>query len=338
MSTMPNFMDAQVFQNINILPWIIFLLFINMLVSGFFIYTLIGVPYWLSSRIKVLKLTIANIRNKNRPVDEATIYKTIDTAGYSYDAKQDIFYSNMNPWQRKVGFCKLYDEAAAAMSMIIDCEPVEFTYDGKKWLIELWKGQYCLNSGGEVGVYNTYEPEIDISELFTGNFYQSVSNEDRLYMSYTLLKNGRVLFEREGVHWWLTGFKLGEFSEPDQLTMEVNITLKDYKMLRAFVNALKALDYTDSDLYIRGTTVSLIFDKPHSPQPYTRTRETDWMVQRYNEHLCKKYQEITGPYVTFPEKVNAIKDQAPEIYNALFLIGKTRPLYKVFKKIKKHLK
>ena len=41
--------------------------------------------------------------------------------------------------------------------MIIDCEPICFMYGGKNWMIELWKGQYGLETGGEIGVYNAAE-------------------------------------------------------------------------------------------------------------------------------------------------------------------------------------
>jgi len=50
--------------------------------------------------------------------------KAIEIAGYSYDPKQDIFYSTMDPWQRDIGYCRLYDELAAPLGMIIDCEPI----------------------------------------------------------------------------------------------------------------------------------------------------------------------------------------------------------------------
>ena len=52
--------------------------------------------------------------------------------GFAYEPYQDIFYSIMYPWQREVGYCRLYDEACAPLSMIIDSEPIKFNYDGRK--------------------------------------------------------------------------------------------------------------------------------------------------------------------------------------------------------------
>jgi hypothetical protein len=100
-------------------------------------------------------------------VDEAVV-----AAGYEYDAGQDMFYSIMNPWQRKYGYCKIYDEAAAPLGMIIDCEPVHFEYQGRKWLIEFWKGQYDLTTGCEIGIY-TDPVEFQIPGVQIGSFYSS---------------------------------------------------------------------------------------------------------------------------------------------------------------------
>ena len=94
---------------------------------------------FISSWMTVLKMLaggngVVNVTG-NDEVDKA-----IGAAGYSYDMKQDMFYSRMDAWQREMGYCRLYDEVAAPCGMIIDCEPINFEYDGKKWLIEFWKG------------------------------------------------------------------------------------------------------------------------------------------------------------------------------------------------------
>lgn len=83
--------------------------------------------------------------------------------GFAYDPSQDLFYSLMDCWQRNFGYCRLYDEATATFSMIIDCEPIYFRYGGKKWLIEFWKGQYGMTTGGEIGIYYTTGPRLKYS-------------------------------------------------------------------------------------------------------------------------------------------------------------------------------
>ncbi len=43
---------------------------------------------------------------------------------------------------------------AVGAGMVIDAFPVYFNYEGRTWLVEFWKGQYGINTGGEVGIYH----------------------------------------------------------------------------------------------------------------------------------------------------------------------------------------
>lgn len=304
----------------------------------------INVLYFLISITLVVGIIILyrlkSQKNKvqpREPMDMEEIYETIEAAGYSYDPMQDIFYSILDAWQRDMGYCRLYDEAAAPFSMIMDCEPVYFEYDGKRWLIEFWKGQYGMSTGGEIGVYNTDSPDLNIPGVFNGTFYYTVSNEELLKMRFILKKEGRILFERKGEHWWLTGFKLGEFSEPSDLVMGVQITLKDEQMRDAFVEGLKKAGYCEEEFFIRRNTVELSFDQPKSPQPYTRAEATDWITQRKNEELCKIYQELTKSYDDFPDKIMAIQQKAPDIFDKILDLGKAKRLFENFNIIKNYL-
>ena len=263
--------------------------------------------------------------------------KALETAGYSYDKKQDIFYSNMDAWQRNMGYCRLYDEAAAPLGMIIDCEPIYFEYDGKRWLIEFWKGQYDLTTGCEIGVYTTTEPDINIQGVFKGAFYNCASDADQLQMSLILKKNGKTLFTRKDKHWWLTGFKLGEFSEPSELAVDLIITLKDEIMRNAFLRGVEQAGYLKNEISTNGNTIGLKFNKPRSEQPSSRTPETDWIIQRKNKLMCDNFQEITKEYDNLPDKIKAIQEQSPEIYEKTINIGKPEYLFKIHEKIKNYL-
>lgn len=76
------------------------------------------------------------------------------TAGFSYDPKQKTLYSDLTPIQRFFGFSRTVDLAAdPVLSSSIYCDPIYFYYNGKEYLLELWKGQYGLMTGVEVGLY-----------------------------------------------------------------------------------------------------------------------------------------------------------------------------------------
>ena len=300
----------------------------------------------LSGSFLLLIVLLLSVINRWRRVNDAIkeilnriglgsdIDQVIEIAGYSYDAKQDIFVSTMYAWQRDFGYCRLYDEAAAPLSMIIDCEPIYFEYDGKKWMIELWKGQYGITTGCEVGVYNTEGPDLNIPGVFNGTFYHCVSDKDRLPISYSIKKNGQLLFTRSDVHWWLTGFILGEFSEPYDLSMDITIKLKDTTMRQAFTQGLLNAGYHQDEIAQQGNSVYLHFDHPLTPQPYTRTPVTDAVIQKKNKRLCEMYQELTRTQFSSFIDFEQIKEQAPELYDAIQNIGKHKSLFAQYEKIK----
>ena len=74
--------------------------------------------------------------------------------GFWYDPQQDIIFSRMDALQRKFGYAYGYDDSIFLINAVIDCEPIFFSFAGKTWMIELWKGQYGVMTGCEIGVYN----------------------------------------------------------------------------------------------------------------------------------------------------------------------------------------
>jgi hypothetical protein len=208
----------------------------------------------------------------------------LEETGFSYDGEQDIFYSIQKPWQKQFGYCRFYDFVAPFMNLIYDSEPIRFDYDGKHWLIQLWKGQYGMTTGCEVGVYTTEEDSRNA-------MYQAAGPEDQLPIAMSLIKDGKVLFTRQEKHWWLTGFVLGEFSEPEELSALIQITLKTQQMCKAFVGALKRIGYQSPYVLRDRKTVRIMFDKPYSSQPITR-RAMRKLAQKANKTYCDLYQAI----------------------------------------------
>lgn len=258
------------------------------------------------------------------------INKDIKPFGFAYYRPQNMFYSLMDCWQRECGYCRLYDEGCAAFSMIIDCEPIYFNYAGKKWLIEFWKGQYGMTTGCEIGIYNTVAPAIDIPELFHGTFYETASDEDRMPLSFTLMKKGKVLFYRKELHWWLTGFRLGEFSEPEDLVMHAQLTLKDIEMRNAFIDGMIRAGYKRNEIAYKDTTVGFVYDKPRSKQPLTRTAILEFMMQTNNKRNCFAYNEATKLIGDPLDKFVFVKSEAPKMYNKILNVRCSQDIFKNF--------
>lgn len=233
----------------------------------------------------------------------------VDAAGFTYDPDQDIIFSRMDPLQRSFGYAFGYDALALGMSAVIDCEPIFFDYAGKHWMIELWKGQYGLETGCEIGVYTrpigSTGLGYDLLDATLGRrpgdavashnlFYDCASDADRLVLASTLRRDGVTLFSRgPETHWWLTGFEWGVLSDPAQLSMDVAITLKDNAMRDAFLTGIAGRPYPN--LVVNGTTVSFTFEQTFAvPQP-PRPAPILAAVNADNQNIVAEYNALGFP-------------------------------------------
>jgi UDP-2,3-diacylglucosamine pyrophosphatase LpxH len=232
--------------------------------------------------------------------------RAVDAAGFRYDPRQDIIYSRMDALQRQFGYAYGYDAAALGMNAVIDCEPLFFEYDDKYWMVELWKGQYGLETGCEIGVYNRSKylssPLYDILDATVGQrphdpvpwhslFFDCASDRDRLLMTSTLFRRGEELFSRGPErHWWLTGFEWGVLSSPSDLRMDVSIQCQSAPMRNALVDQLETLDY--EGVHVVGNTVAFTFENPRTFQPRSETPELVDLANLGNAALVAAYNGL----------------------------------------------
>ena len=215
---------------------------------------------------------------------KSNITGLIGDLGYSYDSAQDIYVSRVDSWQRKAGYSAFIDSAAVPTGMVIDCEPVIFDCSGKTYMIEFWKGQYDLSAGSEIGIYTKSDPGA--------RTWECGQKKDMLDMAYSLKKGGKEVFNRNGRHWWLTGFKPGEFCNPWELTMDVSIAFHNHpEWLNPFIEGLRKVGYDSNSIKITGDTVNILFDRPKSKQPVTDSMFIS-MTQAKNKALVDQYNKV----------------------------------------------
>ncbi len=171
----------------------------------------------------------------------------LNACGFEYDEKQGIYYSSVNPWQKGFGFNVVYDMAAPMTGMYYSTERIYFQYDNKDWMIQIWKGQYGMTAGAEIGVYNKTDKIMQ---------YDCVSEEEFLEMSFVLYNQGEEMFHRgPEKHWWLTGFKIMNIGVPILLNMDMTIKFPTKSMADAFEAGLKKANkdnLIDRMTYTRG--------------------------------------------------------------------------------------
>ena len=74
--------------------------------------------------------TLANIA-ANSGQSVALVGSLINALGYNYDAKENVFYTELDSWQRSGNYIKHYDAIAAFGNMHYLTTRVDFNYDGR---------------------------------------------------------------------------------------------------------------------------------------------------------------------------------------------------------------
>ena len=259
------------------------------------------------------KVCMTDTKTKQHNLNEA-----LSAFGFLYNGCDDTISSGMYPWQREVGYCRGYDEAAPSMNMVFDCEPVYFDYKGRHYLIECWKGQYGCTTGAEIGVYVHRGASSQPPEKL---FYDCVSDEERLPMQYTLYKGDRGILKRRGVHWWLTGFVVGMFSERHELRMEITIGFPDCLMSMAFYEVLLRAGYERTEVCIEQNWVHFVFDKPRSEQPKIYSERYLRHINRHNRKNCRRYCKVSRPFCSTLDRISYIAYCFPFLYRRIIRIG-----------------
>lgn len=242
--------------------------------------------------------------------------------GFEYHPGQDIISSRRDAWQRPFGYRGLFDRTAPRFGMVFDCEPVYFYYGNRTYLVELWKGQYGINLGGELGMYYT-EGRIPAQQLGSAQF-TSVPDEEMCLLRIAVCHRGQRAFENEEVHWWLTGFCMGVFCEPEDLAMEASVTFREPEMLQAFYHSLLRKGYRECDICVCDHTVTFTLAAPVSFQPRNRRRCAARWSQWKNRRFCRLFLFFTRPFAGTLDRILYLYLYLPSAFRHMFCYKRNR--------------
>lgn len=248
--------------------------------------------------------------------------------GFAYLPSQEILTSGLDAWQREFGYYAFFDKTAAHFNMVFDCEPVYFNYQGRTWMIEFWKGQYGINTGGEIGVY--YADSIIPPERYGEAYFHSADDMHLLPLSMELYDRECCLFKVHQCHWWLTGFCMGKYSEPKDLRMKVSVTCLDEEMLCGLLEGLLRTGYEINELEVCGLTVTFVFSVPRRGQIAGNGRcggLLQWVKrisQWKNRQFCRIYLKITRPFTCTLNQLLCLYLMVPFAFRRMLCFRKSR--------------
>lgn len=247
--------------------------------------------------------------------------------GYQYNLCQDIFYSTFDAWQREFGYKHSYDCFAPYVNMVFDCEPVYFNYEGRTWLIELWKGQYGINTGTEIGIYRA--DKILSPQERNRTLFHSVPDKDIPVFSLDLIRSGKENAEEIASlsmpHWWLAAFRMGVFSKPENLCADFCINFQDCKMMYAFADALIRLGYDTDSMQICNSSICFTFRTPLIPVTCCfLTKIARCISQWENRLFCRLYRFITRPFCCTPDRLYYLYLYLPFIFRHCLRLHRRR--------------
>lgn len=173
--------------------------------------------------------------------------------GYNFSTAEMLVYTLPNMWVRDFGFCFFYDFFSYTTPFFFyETRRIKFDYAGKEWMVQIWKGNYLVSNGAEVGIYNR-------DRLRFGTYYDCVSDEEMPEMSMQLYHGDDLLFEREKQrHWWLTGFQISDILYPaETMTVRFTMTMQNAEMLEAFCKAIDRHYKKDITYSVDGLTVNV---------------------------------------------------------------------------------
>jgi len=170
--------------------------------------------------------------------------------GYEYGVDQQMLRTAPNGWNGLLGFNRLYDMLTPLIFFFLETQRIQFSYQGKDWMIQIWKGFYTMSNGAEIGIY----------EKPAGRPFHWDASDTMLDMSMKVYQGEQLYLDFGTQHtWWAGGFSYAspiyKQVAPKRIRLTGTITFEDPGMRDAFWESFQALK---NDL-MTGTMDGMVF-------------------------------------------------------------------------------
>lgn len=270
----------------------------------------------------IRKVNSLSLQEKNKLLDTLA-----EPGGFNYEARQDIFSTTPYAPQKLFGYTTFYDLSAPFFNMVFDYETIYFNYNSRTWLIEMWKGQYGINAGCELGIYAA--DGIVSPDKYNTTHFTAADTADWLDIAlelYQLSGNQRSsctsLGHMQSRHWWLTIFNLGTFARPQDLFVNTAIRFKSCGMMRSFLNSFENT-LPDTAYRVNGLTVCFSFDRSHRRYSFFK-RLVRSIALASCRIYCKWFNYVTRPFTESGDKLLYLYYYLPFTIRSIFRPRKNR--------------
>jgi uncharacterized protein YukE len=168
--------------------------------------------------------------------------------GFEYQGSdQDFYTTNQTSVQSHLGFMDLFDEYGWVLGMDLDDSVNEFSYGGRDYKLELWKGNYGGHSafGGEIGLY-IRDPDKSFEESpgqAIDGFYPAAEVGDRIRSGQTIynVNTGEEYFtnSKDDPAYWNLAIRTDPNVDKDDLGQRGWLDVPDPGLRRAMASEME---------------------------------------------------------------------------------------------------
>lgn len=269
--------------------------------------------------------TIRKIDHKNQiqkmsKEEKRTLFdRLLKPFGYAYDEGQQIFITRIHAWQRQFGYEAAFDRAAVWGSMVFQCFPVYFDYMGKTWLMEIWKGQYGIACGCEIGLYHA--DRIVLPEDYPKTHFESVDDDELMNFMVILEGKGIPGFTSQMRHWWLGTFRVGAYCRPGRLNVLYQISFRDPCMMEAVLTGLWQSEYPKEQISVLRNTIAIRQHKENSLHRSIPGKLYARWVMWKNHQQVRLFRWYTRPFTDPRDRLLFLYFQIPFLFRRLMQHG-----------------
>ena len=169
-----------------------------------------------------------------------------------YRDRFGVYHTHANCWQKYFGYNDLYD-LAFYLGTDMQRRKLNFSYNGKDWILWAWKGDYLnLGAGAELGIYN----RLCIKGNKTSHWL--AATKDAMEMQLNLTYNGNTIidYKPSEKQWWITGFNpYYQDVKSNYLKATFKVKFNSDAMYKQFYNYNKRQSETKYDSSNRTVTI-----------------------------------------------------------------------------------